>query len=153
MIQSDAVLLGPCFAQMDDGKLSAIFTALDLTVNATESLVRCLCEPRPLPFLDTTEEICIYIFTIDYLMRLLTVWAVSSKVSFLLAVPTNYECFTAIANSVHIYAPRLLAWKESKCLTIRTIQRRLMTRMTTGLRTMKGTTASYLTQIMWKCIR
>ena len=36
-----------------------------------------ICEPQPFPVFDTIDAICIYIFTVEYGLKLLSVWSVS----------------------------------------------------------------------------
>ena len=42
---------------------------------------KMICEPQQLPFFDTIDSACVFVFTIDYLSRMLTVWSVSPRLA------------------------------------------------------------------------
>ena len=50
---------------------------------------RIICEPIPFDYFLTIDDVCLYIFTIDYLSRMLTVWSVSPRLAQLTEDPLD----------------------------------------------------------------
>jgi len=55
----------------------------------TDKVEKCVCEPQPLMVLDLIETVSIMAFTIEYLLRLGTVWAVSLDVAGIARAPAE----------------------------------------------------------------
>ena len=60
---------------------------------------RTICEPIPLDLFSIIDDVCLYIFTIDYLSRMLTCWTVSPRLAQLTEDPLDnrsklYQVFT-----------------------------------------------------------
>lgn len=53
----------------------------DAGCTSSELVEKCVCEPKPIPVLVIIEVISIVTFTVEYLLRLLTVWAVTPQVA------------------------------------------------------------------------